>query len=331
MKLVVSSKKLQRALKVAKALKAVSICMTYSDGKLYFTVNRGIVYQKSIDCISAVDTVSLSSVVSYLDISEFLPDDGEVTLEFIDTSIVCQSEECRVTFKQSEALLSKTDNPSLEGAVPFDSANFNKVVATIVHLSPLERMYKRSALINFMSTYASVQYPTFWVRVASPDLKCTLTMDEAKLLRTFVPKSYRIEKDVMYLFTTDEFLVLPCTTALDESAFMDILQDMGSIAFLDATGVYSKLERAQRIFGSGEVTVYAKEKGVLIRITRKDIDTEVIIGDVTQGETLCTFHILIEFLTLAFNLLGEGTFEILYKGGTLCLRNKTISMLISAQ
>lgn len=302
-----------------------SIAIGLEHNKFFITADAGVRYQYEEGVTDVQDKVDMSVTVWFKDISSFFYAKDDITISIMPSYVSVEAPGFKTVLTASNAIINHFDRISgVEHTL--DMPTLRSAVTKLSLCKTVTKLLQTDRPIIFCGDSAYIKFSTIWVKSVSSGLNSTLTLEHAKNIVDFNPKSVIIS-DVLEFRRDDATLVLPNTASLKEQEFDRLAGTTEHITNITVANLSSPLRDLFRATGQTSCKVYVFEKGLEIEVSTAQgtINKQYSV----EGKMLTTFEIPSEYLTVSFDILGESKIEISRKEGLLCLSNTEQTILLS--
>lgn len=330
MVITVSGKDLKQAFSdiaplIKKSEMSSSVAIGYEDDVLYITADAGMKYQCDIPVQLVIDPVSMSLTVWFRDISDFIGARDTVNITISEITVGIETEGFSTSLLTSGAVISRF-KPS-EGTkkdIIFNTLQY--AVQKMSSTTTLSKALQLTKPIIFAGDSAYIKYSTVWIKCISSGINSILSIDDAKTIINFKPKSVVIGTTLEF-HKDNAVLVVPNTVSTPEREFDSIVDSMETVTSFDTEGVFSVVQKLYRVIGNTNCKAYVFDSGLEIEIKTPTSSLSKKIK--VNGDFRFSFEAPLEFILLCFNLLGEDVVTIKRKDGLICLSSNQLTILLS--
>lgn len=303
---------------------ATPIGLQLSNNRLRLTLNNGYIaaYEKEVSSIDEWESTFL-----YQDSYAFITGEEGITLECDDYGVSLLSETCECVFPNAYSVV---------GTVDFHEYEFKQMpsidiseIRSLLKLN-LEKIYKMTYPVYIRDGIAIVKYPSFYAqaRVLEPFSGISLSLAHWGIIDKFAPTTYsQWNSQCLVIGKGSWTVMLPCTTSNQENNFMPLLEDMSPVFQMNLHNYAESIRILARVKGVEycDLTIYPH--GLRTTARYGNTSTAVRYGNVDDS-LIGTYSLPINVWIAMLNAIGDSTAELLLGGGKLCLRNRTVAMLL---
>lgn len=293
-------------------------------GRLSFTVRGVCTYEAGVK----VDDNSVAEITAnYINIADYLESSGEVRLDIDNTGMQIRCNSFTSFLIPAYSTVEKL-NLGEQKFTPFENSSLVSALHTLSSTG-LNGLYRKEPPIEIYDKVAILKYPNVFVQTRAPSLSASIsiTLECAKIIQAFNPKEYCItQSDTVVFKKYDSLLAVPVKLVQEGLTIKDVAPTEGYSLRLSLGNFIDKLLllRKQKV---DRADVVLKERGLSVSVSSRLSSLTVQTGDVSSNY-VTSFSIPTGLLCICFKLVGDSLVEILYKGGTLCLRTPTIAIVI---
>ena len=309
---------------IPKGQTTVPLRIALADGRLSFTVKGVCTYEANIK----VNDDSVAEITTnYLNIADYLESNGDVTLNIDNTGIQIRCNSFTSFLIPAYSTVERMSLPDMK-FIPFENTSLVSALHTLSSTG-LNGLYKKEPPIEIYDKVAILKYPNIFIQTRAPyfSSNISITLECAKIIQAFGPKEYCVaQSDTVVFKKYDSLLAVPVKLVQGGLTIKDVAPTDGYVLRLSLGKFIDKLLllRNQKV---DRADVVLKEKGLSVSVSSRLSSLSVSTGDVSSNY-VTSFSIPTALLCICFKLVGDALVEILYKGGTLCLRTPTIAIVV---
>ena len=310
---------------IKKSEMSSSITIGYFDGKMYVTADAGMRYQCDIDVTSVIDPVETALTVWFEDISQFIGSRETVEVTIKEVSVSFATEGFSTSLTESGAIIPRFEvSKLLQKNIIFNTLQYavQKMAAT----NTLSKSLQVTKPIIFDGDSAYIKYSTVWIKCVSSGLNSIISIDDAKTILSFEPKTVAIG-NMLEFHRDNAVLAVPNNPSNHESEFDAVVSSMQTVTSFDAEGIFGVVQKLYRVIGNAESKVYIFDKGIEVEV--KTPTSHISKKIKVEGDYKMSCSLPLEYLMMCFNILGADIITVKKKEGLLCLSNSQLTILIS--
>lgn len=302
---------------------AATIGFTVEGHILYITCANGLVYEQQL--VSEQEG-PYSLTVLYQDLSELLPGRGVVELDLSPLFVSIKCETMTSTLKQANGITTRylRRSNTFNRISPEEVKHWSRLFS---ETAPVAKSLRREAPVIFKPPYAIIKFPSFWLQLPNRSLDTVMALNDLKAVAEFAPTEYSCTPDVVEFKRGSAILALP-RNVMDTCKFIgDMLSDHSIPQTLMGGTYLPRVQQFLRSAGPGPCRCHFYHGGIDLEVNRPKAQASIKIGVCdTPITTLPTF---LEYVQMFFRLCGEESIVITSGESSMCLKTKSLGMLLS--
>lgn len=309
-----------------KGSNTIPVHFSYSDDMLTITAGTDSMVQGK--CVAESDSAVADFTAIYCDITDFLPGNGYVDLIFSEIFIEIKSNVSSVTFPQAYSTVQKFPDDIPE-TMELNTDSVCDGLKKLLSLG-LSNIYKKEKSIVISKDRAMLLYPNVYVmtRLVGMPVSAILAPEHSKFIVNFRPDAVaKYGSNMLVFIRNNASLLVPFKEVTEHVSFSNILNNPANPVHIDIDGYLNDLRVVSKL-PCKRVTVSIFEDGISTSAVADNISIRLPLGDGSKFRR--SMELPMQLWLTCFKALNGGDAEILYQGDILCIRNRTISMLIHA-
>lgn len=310
-----------------KGSKTIALHLVSKHSKL--TVTAGVDSMYTCDIPVVTEDAPLDVTVTYFDITTLIANSGLAEFELIGGMLEIHTS--RAIIKLPPAFSTVQEFPEdYNDVYPVSTDSVVAGVKTLLSAG-LSRIYKKEKSITLHTDYAVIKYPNIWVRTRTIGLHwpgVVLAPDTAKMVVSFAPEAVaKLGDNYLVLFHKNDKMLIPVKLDKEPDDMLAIINTLGNSLFVNIATYLNDL-RVLSHLETTQITIEVYDSGFVTRAHTEGAELTIPVGSINNF--VHSFRVPLDLWIACFSILGGGDIELLYKGDIICLRTRTVCILLRA-
>ena len=292
------------------------------------TITAGVDCMVQGKCVAECDSAVVDFTAIYCDITDFLPGNNYTDLVYSEAFLEIKSDTSTIQFPSAYSTVQQFPTDELD-ILEMNTDSVCDGLKRLLGLG-LSNIYKKDKSVIIANDRALLLYPNVYImtRVIGMPIQAVLAPDHAKFIILFRPEGVaRYGSDMLIFKKNSTKLLVPYKAVVESVSFSDILSNPSEPVRIDTDGYLNDLRSLSKL-ACKKVTVSLFEDGISTSASADNISIRLPLGKTEQF--MRSMELPMQLWLICFKALNSSVAEFLFQGDVLCMRNRTISILLRA-
>lgn len=314
---------------IPKGAKDMAVLFELKGSTLTIAHTTGCVYKSELAVSNPENSIE-TAIVMYKNLSDFIPNNGEIDIEIEAFGITLSDEDFTIQLPRGYSEIHLPDFPDVSYTT-IETNTFTQGLLDLLNLG-LANLYSVDKPIHVYGDISVLKYPNMQAQARTQGLpfKGLITPEHAKLLARFHPQEFYTDgTETLYMRKQGAYLVLPIQPLIEDNNFLNLMSRVDNPVTLSFDKYVDQVRSMAKLGKKLVCTITIYSDGILTKASADNVSIEAKTN-VIGGEVLKVVQLPIDLWLALLKVVGNGKAQILYGEDCICLRTYSIILLVRA-